>query len=407
MKIVLFCHSLRSDWNHGNAHFLRGIVTDLSARGHVVDVYEPADAWSVENARADHGAAALEGWQQEYPGLRSHVYVPGALDLDVALDGAELVIVHEWNEPALVAAIGEHRRTRPGYRLLFHDTHHRAVTKREEMERLDLRDYDGALCFGAVIRDMYLERGWTQRAWTWHEAADVRVFRPRPDEPNEGDVVWIGNWGDGERTDELRTLLIEPVHALGVRARIYGVRYPDRALRLLRAAGIEYGGWLPNHQAPRMFARFHATVHVPRRPYVEKLPGIPTIRVFEALACGIPLVSAWWEDAERLFTPGADYLVARDGAEMQRQLGAVLNDPGLAASLSRHGLRTVLERHTCTHRVNELFTIARSLGIQADDTLPDRAGTAAANRQARCDAATGVASGGNPLADTPKPVARG
>ena len=55
---------------------------------------------------------------------------------------------------------------------------------------------------------------------------------------------------------------------------------------------------------PEVFARFRVTVHVPRRPYVEALPGIPTIRVFEALACGIPLVCAPWDDAEGLFTPG-------------------------------------------------------------------------------------------------------
>src|SRR5690606_19555101 len=158
------------------------------------------------------GAAALEEWHEEYPALHSRIYTRETLDLDAALDGAALVIVHEWTEPELVAAIGRHHRTSRDYRLLFHDTHHRAVTKRAEMEALDLRDYDGALCFGRVIRDLYLERGWTQRAWTWHEAADVRVFRPRTGEPDEGDVVWIGNWGDGERTSELRTMLIEPVH---------------------------------------------------------------------------------------------------------------------------------------------------------------------------------------------------
>ena len=52
-------------------------------------------------------------------------------------------------------------------------------------------------------------------------------------------------------------------------------------------------------------------MHVPRGPYAEALPGIPTIRVFEALACGIPLVSAPWDDCEGLFQPGRDYLSRR------------------------------------------------------------------------------------------------
>ena len=92
------------------------------------------------------------------------------------------------------------------------------------------------------------------------------------------------------------------------------------ALSALSSAGIEVGGWLPNFHVPDVLARFRVTVHIPRRPYVEALPGIPTIRPFEALACGIPLVSAPWDDAEHLFAPGQDFLVAGTGAEMAERL---------------------------------------------------------------------------------------
>ena len=93
------------------------------------------------------------------------------------------------------------------------------------------------------------------------------------------------------------------------------------------------------------------------------LPGIPTIRVFEALACGIPLVSAPWEDSENLFRPGRDFLFARDGAEMTARLRDLSNDPALRASLVAHGLETVRARHTCAHRAQELLSIAASLGL--------------------------------------------
>jgi spore maturation protein CgeB len=155
--------------------------------------------------------------------------------------------------------------------------------------------------------------------------------------------------------------LIEPVKALGLRARVHGVRYPDEAKAALAAAGITYGGWLLNFHVPAAFARHRVTVHVPRRPYTARLPGIPTIRPFEALACGIPLVSAPWRDIDGLFTAGKDYLVARNGAEMKRQLRAVLEDQGLARSLADHGRETVLARHTCAHRVDELFSILKEL----------------------------------------------
>ena len=59
MRVIIFFHSLVSDWNHGNAHFLRGVCTDLLARGHEIQVFEPADAWSVQNLLAEHGQAPI------------------------------------------------------------------------------------------------------------------------------------------------------------------------------------------------------------------------------------------------------------------------------------------------------------------------------------------------------------
>jgi spore maturation protein CgeB len=361
MRIVVFCHSLSSDWNHGNAHFLRGVLTELAARGHEVRCLEPAAAWSRQHLERDHGGGPVRAFREAYPLLAPLPYDAAALDVDAALDGADLVLVHEWNEPELVARIGRARATGGRFVLLFHDTHHRAVTAPEELARYDLRHYDGVLAFGAVLRDTWLERGWTQRAWTWHEAADTRVFHPLP-RVRDGDLVWIGNWGDNERSAELREFLIEPVRALRLRAAVHGVRYPDDAIARLAAAGIDYRGWLPNFAVPAVCARFRVTVHVPRRPYARTLPGIPTIRVFEALACGIPLVCAPWEDAESLFRPGTDYLLAPDGRAMRRLLREVINDDALAASLADHGRRTILERHTCAHRVDELLEICRALG---------------------------------------------
>jgi spore maturation protein CgeB len=357
VRVVLFCHSLASCWNHGNAHFLRGVARELLARGHEVRAFEPADGWSRANLVRDHGEAALPGWGAAYPGLASETYDGPAPDLDRALDGADLVLVHEWNEPALVAALGRRRAAGGGrFTLLFHDTHHRAVSDPGALGRFDLDGYDGVLAFGEALRGRYLARGWGRRAWTWHEAADTALFRPLPDVGPERDLVWVGNWGDGERTDELREFLLGPVRRLGLAAAVHGVRYPDRALAELAGAGIAFRGWLPNHRVPDAFARARATVHVPRRPYVEALPGIPTIRVFEALACGIPLVSAPWEDAEGLFPPGA-YLTARDGGEMERHLRAVLADPDLRQGLAETGLAAVRARHTCAHRVDELLAV--------------------------------------------------
>ncbi len=361
LRFALFYHSLVSCWNHGNAHFLRGIVTELMAQGHQVSVYEPRGGWSLQNLISEHGDEPLARFQQTFPNLEPTFYDPGTLDLNRALGSADVVLVHEWSDPELVQRIGTHRAHTGDYRLFFHDTHHRAVTAREQMAHYDLRGYDGVLAYGGVIRDLYLSEGWAKRAWTWHEAADVRLFKPIPGTECEGDLVWIGNWGDEERTAELHEFLFEPVSALGLRARVHGVRYPEHGRAALARAGIEYAGWLANYEVPAVFSRFRVTVHIPRRPYVQVLPGIPTIRPFEALACGIPLVSAPWQDVEGLFTAGKDFLIARNGDEMKRHLRAILEDAALAQSLAEHGRRTILERHTCAHRVNELLAIYQEL----------------------------------------------
>jgi spore maturation protein CgeB len=360
VKLIYFTHSLLSCWNHGNAHFLRGVLRELTLLGHTVQALEPERPWSLDNLLRDHGDAALNAFRAAYPELRVARYST-VDDVATALDGADAVIVHEWNDPSLVATIGKVRRQGAKFTLLFHDTHHRAVSDPMAVRAFDLDDYDGVLAFGETLAEVYRRWGWGQRAFVWHEAADTHLFRPPDQQLSRKGLVWIGNWGDGERSTELESFLLRPARATGMPLDIHGVRYPDDALRTLAAYGARYRGWLPNAQAPAVFARHLATVHVPRSFYVNLLPGIPTIRVFEALACGIPLVCAPWCDSEDLFHPGDDYLIAPDEAAMTRHLTALRDDPALRAALTTSGLATIRARHSCAHRAAELLGIIGTL----------------------------------------------
>jgi spore maturation protein CgeB len=369
MKIAYFTHSLASCWNHGNAHFLRGVLRELIARGHDVTAHEPEGAWSLQNLLDDHGEAGLDAYRSAYPELTSKTFAPH-FDVEALVDGADVVIVHEWNEPSLVAAIGAARARGGRFTLLFHDTHHRAVSDPDAIRAFDLGGYDGVLAFGETLSEVYRHWGWSGRVWTWHEAADTRHFHPPALEAEREGLVWIGNWGDGERTAELESFLFQPAREAGLPLDIFGVRYPPEALQMLERFGVRYRGWVPNARAPEVFARHLATVHVPRRFYSTILPGIPTIRVFEALACGIPLVSAPWEDSEELFRVGEDFLTAADGAEMTRQLERLKQDPDLCDELVKSGLETIRARHTCGHRAEELLAIIDGLR----SPLPSREG---------------------------------
>ncbi|ESX99618.1 glycosyltransferase [Mesorhizobium sp. LNJC405B00] len=356
MRFVFYTHSVVSDWNHGNAHFLRGVMRELVQRRHQAIALEPADGWSRLNLLAEKGSFAIERFRKDFPELMPVTYDAG-FDHEAWIAEADVVIVHEWTDPELVARIGRARAAGGNFILLFHDTHHRAVSATEALSALRLEHYDGVLAFGETLRESYLRAGWGKRVFTWHEAADDRLFKPHPEIRPTSDLVWIGNWGDDERTAELNEFLIEPVHDLGLDAAVHGVRYPKTALADLATAGLRYEGWIANADVPKAFAAHRVTVHIPRRPYRERLPGIPTIRMFEALACGIPLISAPWSDVEQLFRPGVDFLFAENGSQMRQQLRTVLSDEDFAASLVTSGLETIRSRHTCRHRVDELLGV--------------------------------------------------
>jgi spore maturation protein CgeB len=161
----------------------------------------------------------------------------------------------------------------------------------------------------------------------------------------------------------LKEFLVDPIRALGLRARFYGVRYPDVAVRTLRSAGIDYAGWIPDFCVPAALAAGRFTVHLPRHPH-NGLPRPTAIRVFEALACGVPLVAAPWDECKELFNPGTDLLTAQDGQQMERHLMDLHGDADFAQAIADRGYRTVLSRHTCAHRVDELLEICRELGAK-------------------------------------------
>ena len=367
LKIALFSHSLVSDWNHGNAHFLRGLMRELVRMGHQVRCYEELGSWSLNNLMKNEGERAIESidaFRRTYPELDIRFYKSADDAFQQFIDGelreTDVVLLHEWNDPEVVNSVLALKQKR-GFIALFHDSHHRAHTNAAEILRFHLHLVDGVLAFGESIRRIYADGFGVARAWTFHEAADVEQFRPLR-RRKEIDAAWIGNWGDEERTAELEEFLIEPAAALpDFRMVAHGVRYPETAVRKLAQAGVEYRGYLPNLLAPELLAESMVTLHIPRRQYANGLAGIPTIRVFEALACGVPLLCSPWNDEEKLFRPGEDYLVVRDGREMTAALRQLLCDTKMRQQMAENGLQTIRARHTCAHRAQELISICEEI----------------------------------------------
>jgi spore maturation protein CgeB len=366
IKFHFFAHSWVSDWNHGNAHFLRGLARSLHRMGHKVRCYEQLGGWSLSNLVRQEGERAVDAidtFRHEFPELNIQFYNNDHSFEQFAahhLREADVVVIHEWNEPRVVNSILELKK-KYGFKTLFHDTHHRAYTSPREILQFRLDLFDGVLAFGEAIRRIYTDGFGIAKAWTFHEAADTEKFKPLPLAKNI-DVVWVGNWGDEERTKELQEFLIVPAASEPKRKIVvHGVRYPDSAAHMLHEAGIEYRGYLPNLSAPRVYGASKLTLHVPRRQYTNGLSGIPTIRVFETLSCGIPLLCSPWEDVEKLFRPGQDYVCVPDGNAMKAEIEHLLHDDAAREQIAASGMETIRKRHTCHHRAEQLVEICQEL----------------------------------------------
>ena len=154
-----------SDWNHGNAHFLRGLVRELVGQGHEVRCYEELGAWSLSNLVKEEGEMAVDAidtFRRTYPEIDVRFFQRDNTFgefLGEELEGADIVIIHEWNEPKVVNAVLA-RKKQYGFRALFHDTHHRAYTRANEILRFHLHLFDGVLAFGEADSQNLQRRVW-------------------------------------------------------------------------------------------------------------------------------------------------------------------------------------------------------------------------------------------------------
>lgn len=359
-RFAFFYQSVISDWNHGNAHFLRGLMRALQRRGYQVTCYEQADNWSLQNLLAI-APDAVQQFQASFPDLAFERYA-----LDATLEAwlrsriadADIVLVHEWNAPEVIRLVGQ-LAGQLSRRVLFHDTHYRVVLDDRYRAELGLEQYTDILAYSPSVAQRYHDLGF-RRVHVLHEAADTSVFAPRS-LAKTSDVVFVGNYGDGDRSDELEDFVFGPRAELpGLRYHVYGVRYPESVIhRFNNGLDITYGGWLPNISVPEVYSAARVVLHVPRRQYVELLPGTPTIRVFEALASGACLISLPWQDSDRLFEAGRDFAVAHTPREMRDVIAWLVADEAARTEFGAHGYRTILARHTCDHRAEQLLDLVR------------------------------------------------
>jgi len=361
LDLVIFGLSLSSAWGNGHATTYRALIKGLAAEGHRV-LFLERDA----------------PWYAPHRDLPAPEFCEFELydDLDRALDAhaariarADAVIVGTY-VPEGAALIDRLAARRPR-RLCFYDIDTPvtlAGLARGEETHLAARqvpEFDLYLSFSGGRALERLERSWgARRAEALFCAVDPELYRPTG-EPPRWDLGYLGTYSP-DRQPMLERLLLAPARARpDLRFVVAGPQYPDDIDWPANVERIEH---LPPSDHAAFYSRQRLTLNVTRAAMVES--GLsPSVRLFEAAACGTPILSDPWEGIEALFPPGEAILLASSEAEA---LEALALDEGARAGIAERARQIVLAAHTGQARARRLVELIEEIPLPSP--IPGAAG---------------------------------
>jgi spore maturation protein CgeB len=341
VRAVFLGLSITSSWGNGHATNYRALLAALLARGHDVLFLERDKPWYA--AERDFGAPfvrlydSVEELRRRYEDDVREAdlvvvgsYVPDGVEVGAWVQEAArgVVAFYDIDTPVTVAKLergdGEYLAPElvPGYDLYL------SFTGGPLLERIE-REYG------------------SPRARAFHCLVDPDAYRPL-DVERRWELGYLGTWSD-DRQPAVEALLNEPARRLpGDRFCVAGPAYPESV------------AWPPNverveHLAPREHPAFYSaqafTLNVTRQEMV-RAGWSPSVRLFEAAACGVPVISDWWEGLDAIFEPGRELLVARDADDVVRHLRETREEERRA--IGERARARVLAAHTAERRAREL-----------------------------------------------------
>jgi spore maturation protein CgeB len=344
MRVAIFGLSITSSWGNGHATTYRSLVKGLVQRGHEVTFYERRQSWYEDNQDLRHSSLCeivlydrVEEIEAELiPDIENAdlvmigSYVPeGARVIQAVLRHAKAVTAfYDIDTPVTLAAL---------------DTGQCNYLTAESIPRFDLYF---SFAGGSILETLQRCYG-ARRAVPLYCSVDADEYFPLLT-PRVYELGYLGTYS-ADRQPKLQEMLLEPARSWTAGTFcVAGPQYPETI------------AWPPNvrrieHVAPgdhRLFynsQRF--TLNITRRDMVEQ--GFsPSVRLFEAAACGVPIISDAWNGLEDFFTPGQEILIARSKQDVLRTLHEL---PAEAASeLAARARARVLREHTSEHRAREL-----------------------------------------------------
>ena len=183
-------------------------------------------------------------------------------------------------------------------------------------------------------------------------SADPEIYHPDPAAPPRWDLGYLGTYSP-DRQPTVNALLAGPA-AAWARGRfvVAGPKYPADTAWPANVERIE-------HLAPDRHRGFYCsqrfTLNVTRADMIRRGHS-PSVRLFEAACCGVPIISDWWPGLDAFFTPGEEILIARNAGEVLLALRSMTEDRRRAVADAARA--RVLGAHTGDHRAAELEAYA-------------------------------------------------
>ncbi len=358
MNLVVFGLTVSSSWGNGHATLWRGLIAALTQAGHRVTFFERDVSYYAQNRDlTELGAGGTLVLYREWEDV--------AAQARRAADAADAALVTSFCPDGVAASalvVDSRARVRCFYDL---DT---PVT----LDRLEageavpylgaqgLAGFDLVLSYtGGAALDALRSRLGAARAVAFYGWADPEVYRVVPVQPRyAAGLSYLGTYA-ADRQATLERLFIAPARARAeARFVIGGAQYPAD---FPWTPNIFFVRHLPPAEHPALYSSSRITLNVTRAA-MARMGWCPSGRLFEAAACGCPILSDSWPGLADFFEPGREIMVAGDTAEA---LDALDSGPDALALLAARARERVLAEHTAAHRARTLEALLQAETVGA------------------------------------------
>jgi spore maturation protein CgeB len=348
MKIVIFGLTISSSWGNGHATLWRGLCRALAKRGHRIVFFEkdmPYYAANRDLFELPRGDLIL---YQDWNGIR--------LQAEMELKDADVAMVTSYCPDGVVAGDLDtpvtFSRLDAGEPISYIGPH-------------GLGDFDLVLSYtgGQALGKLQASLG-ARRVAPLYGHVDPDVHRPvQIIQHYVSDLSYLGTYA-ADRQDALQRLFIDPAaRRPEQRFLIGGAQYPDT---FPWQPNIHFVRHLPPPEHPAFFSSSRLTLNITRQAMAE-MGWCPSGRLFEAAACGVPILSDCWEGLDSFFEPGKEILIARKTEDVVAALD--LTDTELKR-IAKAAREKALEEHTSERRAKELEILLQgssSLSLSSGD----------------------------------------